>query len=658
MRKYTFILLSIGFILIINTFDPGETGSVLAQNNNGNVSETKLSGLVYVNDLHLLKKEMFYRIRDCSELKYILTQVILYPGIFNQSLLERDRIVELAHAGKRVVIQIWFGPGLYYNWSYCSYPNIVMRQSVRDYLFPVIDSVITQIGPEHIYAIHLLEEDGHFGVDIDEPGDWRLNKGAVRSGKEDNNPYTNFVSLRKLYGGHSDWCYRVPNVAQYNSVFKAETGLDMDSLPNDPLAYPVLDRWMARRLWAGAHRVFLQHIKKKYPTIKCFIWAGLAYPWNGNAMDALRDIVDGYVADPYTDTLPTHHSLSGARVLLPEAESLILLYDSHNPAEKYLRAATAYVNGATAIGFFETGSRAILDQELWDSSVDIWKKISVLPVVRSAKPKVLIVSGNTDNGYSTSKRMLPFFRFPAALPERDAAGVNLSDYKIIVLHNCVSFRNDLALSRYNMTGYGPDDRELKNWVASGGLLVLTSPDFSIDSQFFVAEEHIVWTSNKWTPARDQPVTFTCKPHIASKYGIKSRYTLLAGVRQFSWGRGVSYDIFPIGGVTKYGKGRIVFLPIFHRDPVLINESTTDEYRNRWQIEMANYIADVVRGVAMVHDSSGLLAREITLPGESFGLTYEDESQSVKTVFDKFDQAFTSSIRLSGKLILGDLIGTK
>ena len=202
-----------------------------------NSSVLGIGGLVYVNDLQNLREGDLAKIRDGNEVEYILTQVILYPSIFSgSSVLERDRIVELSEAGKKVVIQFWFGPGGWYNWSYCSYPNIAMHKEVREYLFQVIDRAIDQIGPEHIYGAHLLEEDGFFAVDIDEPGDWRQNKGGVRSGYEDGNAYNNFRNLTRLYNISTPWARKVPNVGQYAPEFMAETGLDMHNLTNDPLS--------------------------------------------------------------------------------------------------------------------------------------------------------------------------------------------------------------------------------------------------------------------------------------------------------------------------------------------------------------------------------------------------------------------------------------
>jgi hypothetical protein len=621
-----------------------------------NQDNNTVSGLIYINDLYLLTQEQFEKVRDCREIKYVSNMMSLHPSELYTGVhaIERDRIIELAKAGKRLIIKVWFGSGGYYNWSYCSYPNIAMQQEVRDYLFSVIDNAIDRIGPEYIYGMHLLEEDGHFAVDIDEPGDWRKNKGAVRSGKEDGDVYNNFSNLRARYHGPSDWTPAVPNIAQYNSVFKAETGLDMNNVPqDDPVAYPILDRWMARRLWAGAHRAFLQHLKAKYPNIRRFVWGNIAQPWNGTDIGSLKDIVDGVISDPYQDVISIQHSLSGLKTLLPQAEHLVLLLGSPDISTKYMRAATAYLNGATAVGFFE---KALNDEKLWDANVKIWKKLSIMPVIKDARPKVLIITGNTDNGYSTSKIMLPFFKFPAVLTDRDATNVDLSQYKMVVLHYCTSFRNDIALSKYNAKGYGPDDRKLKDWVASGGLLVITSPyRFPIDSKFFLAEERIAWTTGS-SVAENFPVKFTCGARIAEKYGIKPTYTLLGGVSEISWGRNRNtlYDKLPIGGVAKYGDGKIVILPIYHRDSILLDPNTTEEFRALWKKEVANYIADVIRGVVRLYDSSGTLIQEIDSPGEPFNLEWKDKNRgiSVKVIFEWYNQKISSEIIKSGEYIMG------
>ncbi len=520
-----------------------------------------------------------------------------------------------------------------------------------DYVFEAIDKSIDQIGAEYIYGMHLLEEDGHFAVDIDEPGNWWQNKGEVRSGKEDGNPYTNFNNLRKLYGGNSDWCEDVPNVAQYYREFNKETGLNMHYLPDDPLAYPILDRWMARRLWAGAHWEFFKHLKGKYPTIKHFIWGNIAATWNGTDIGYLKDEIDGVITNPYVDTLAIHHSLSGLKAMLPDAEHLILLMGSSDLAMKHIRTATAYLNGASGIGFFESATG---DQELWDASVKIWKSLSRLPVLKKAESKVLIVTGNTDNGSSTSKKMLPFFRTPTVLTMRDATRVDLNNYKVVVLHYCESFQNDVALSKYKMTGYGPDDQSLKAWVMAGGILVITAPKFLEDNQFFVSKDGIAWVTNRRPSSLNQPATFSCTPGIAAKYNIRSYYTLLATTRELIWGGTTNYDQLPIGGATVYGKGRIVIIPAYHKDTILLDENTPEEYRNKYLSEMSNYIADVIRGVAIIHDPDGHLKDEITTPRELYGLSWKDDDIdiSVKTVFDIPGQQFSSEIIKDGEKILG------
>jgi hypothetical protein len=616
----------------------------------GNIGDT-VSGLADIYNLRLLTSQQFKEVLECAELKYILVQVILHPDLTDIEEIELNRMIELARAGKRIVIQLWFGPARQYNWSYCSYPNIAMQQEVREYLFENIDKTIDKIGHENIYGVHLLEEDSQYGVDIDQPGYWWKNKGWVYSGYEDGYPSNNSANLGKLYGGQTAWNCQVPNINQYNSFFKAETNLDMNNLASDDLSYPVLDRWMAKRLWAGAHRKFLQHIKEKYPNIKRFIWGHQSYDENCTAIDALSDIVDGVIVNPYDDTLGMHHWFSGIRELLPKSEFLVILKDSLDTELKDIRVATAYLNGASAIGFFDT----LAKQETWQTSQNIWKKISELPILRATQPKVLIINNNTFSGPSTGKKMLPFFKLPTVIYTRDAAGINLSQYKIIVLHYGNSFRNDLSLLNYNMTGYGPDDNQLKNWVKSGGILVVTSPNFLEDNQFFISKEPIAWIEITDKGNDTEPGNFCCYFNIANKYNIKQcYYDMVAWQNQIVWGDGISHDNLPIGGVTEYGSGLIVILPIFHNDNVLLDKQISDEYKVQCYKDMAYYIADVIRGVAMFHDPTGLWANEIVSQSEPFGLLLDDENNDikVKVIFDIFNQDFSCNIYKGGNLILG------
>lgn len=612
-----------------------------------NSSVLGIGGLVYVNDLHTLTEEDFAKIRDGKEVEYILNQVILYPSIFSgNNARERDRIIELAEAGKKVVIQFWFGPGGWYNWSYCSYPNIAMQKEVRDYLFQVIDRAIDQIGPEHIYGAHLLEEDSYFAIDIDEPGDWRQNKGAVRSGYEDGSAYTNFGKLNKLYGIYGPWDPKVPNVGQYSPEFMAETGLDMYNLRSS-LAWAVSKQWVKHRLWAGAHKEFFKHLEEKYPTIRKFVWGGGGL-LSGSTMDGLRDVVDGVITDLYWWSYGNHLGYSYMRTLLPDAEHLTILWGKADEADKRHRFATAYLNGISAAGFFEdlgSGAASFMNPGRWAVNKRIFQDISRLPV---AKPQheILIITANIDNGFSTTPIMLPIFRLPANVYYRDAAELGLSEYKMIVLQSCTSYRNDLALSRYNMFAFGPDDQRLEDWVASGGILVMTSTNYSSSAEFFLAKKGLLWT----VPGYDvtQPVTYSCSSSVARKYNIKSSYTLLTAARRLQWGSGVYVDQLPIGGVMEYGRGRIVIIPAFLPLGPFLALPLNERYER--QREIAYYIADVVRGVAMLHDQSGHLAEQIVSPGEPFGLAWEDKANgiTVRIVFDRFNQTPSSEITIGNR----------
>ncbi len=619
-----------------------------------------IGGLVYIGELYGggFTEQLFARLRDAKEIEYVVVQVLLYPNIFSGGdALERDRIIELAHAGKKVVVQFIWGARGWYNWSYHSYPNIAMQKEVRDHLFQVIDRAIDQIGPEHIYGAHMNEEDCASWVDIDEPGDWRQNKYGIRSGYEDGNIYNNFYNITRLYNINTAWHPKVPNVGQYAPEFMAETGFDMYK-PPDNLALEVRMQWMRYRLWAGAHREFFKHLDEKYPTIRKFVWGGGGTNC-GITMYGLRDVVDGVITDIYTWTYHNYHGYSNIKTMLPDAEHLTILWGQGvDENRRRYHVATAYISGVSGVGFFEGdymhGAASFTVDKLWAVNKRIFQDISRLPV---AKPEteILMITGNTSNGYSTSPYMFPIFKHPAIAFYQDTGQLDLSEYKMIVLHWCTSSRNDLALSRYNMCAYGPDDQTLEDWVASGGILVITPKNGHLltnqefNTRFFVVKKGLAWTTMRYGGYPGfEPGTFSCSPSVAQKYNIKPSYTLWTSVGQLEWGDGVYPDRLPIGGVMEYGSGRIVIIPANFRSEAMCDLPL--EERAMWFKAMAYYIADVLRGLAMLHDRSGHLAEEIVSPGEPLGLAWEDKANgvTVRTVFEAFGQTGHSEISIGNR----------
>ncbi len=88
-----------------------------------------------------------------------------------QRVIRRTR--EAREANKRIVAQLWYGGWGRCNWSYYSLAHIAMDPKIReDFFRNVLDPTIDRLGPENLYAVHLLEETGmQFGTDLDEPGD-------------------------------------------------------------------------------------------------------------------------------------------------------------------------------------------------------------------------------------------------------------------------------------------------------------------------------------------------------------------------------------------------------------------------------------------------------------------------------------------------------
>lgn len=567
-------------------------------------------GCIYAGDLHRMSKDALATFYDSTTLQYCLTQVNMNEEDHTE---EFEVLRDAVRHGKRIIVQFWFGPDGKYNWSYCGYPQLAMQQESRDYLFSAIDAEIQKLGPEYIYGVHMLEEDAvALGLDISTPGDWRQNRGEIRSGSMEGSTYDVYPALNAKYAeGGLLWNMREPSIAQYSAIMKKE----LKQQESESVMFMMAERWISRRLWAGAHREFLKFIQGRYPGIKRGVWGGLANSYGIANIAELSDIINFVVTDCYASIWLTQNYIRGLKILAPDAK-LFVLTDGMESGVKQSNALLMDIIGVDHGGFFEN-----LDKPSLVESHNALATLSKYPPITN-KPKILIVTGNTDNGLSTSIIMCPCYSFVDMIFYKEAYNANLSNYRIIHLHQAYTIDQSSMIRQFGIKAWGVDDAELENWVKAGGILAVTCSWMWDKSSCFIPKNRVFWHES--TQVNNYQNTAFKTPQATSfYYNLKPEYRLTCGISETK--TGMPNIPLAVGNVTAYGSGIIVNLPIFVQ-----NNSSNSETK-----AIAEYIADIMREVAKSHDPA--LMNCIKASDEPFALKYRQSNFQAQIVYDIFNQ---------------------
>ncbi|NLO75119.1 MAG: hypothetical protein GX100_13565 [candidate division WS1 bacterium] len=560
------------------------------------------SGVCYFK-LGTLSEEAYQRLLQAPEVTYLMCQEAV-GSTLDPLTVQRAR--ELTAAGKKIVLQLWYGPSGRYNWSYHSYPALALDSEAQRDFFAGVDKTLRSLGPENVYAVHLLEEDGWFGANVDGPGDWRLDKEGLAPGNswDDGNCYSNYQYARKR--GHNPWSEWTPSVRRFADVFLQDTGLDM-RLSAAPLLfdYHVLDRWMGRRLWAGCKIALAKHMQAEYPHVRNFVWGCVAWSAEPFQADgpALREHISGAVQDPYGTP---HHNYVALRAMLShlrDPENVCLMWGTTDRKFKESRLTSAYVTGAHALGFYEDkGGPSPESPDRWEMNLELFRKFNSLPVFR-AQRRVYYAFGNDANGPITGFNELPLFTFPEVSTAKECYDCEIEKYDIIVLHQISLCDQQEYQRKYRLPGPGLDRERVKAWVRDGGVLGLlqSGPDFLLEEGFIVR--------NPEPAGMTEAAEIPTPPAAQQALGMLPSYRLQVP----TLGRFVGADRpevinLPVGVLVRYGKGAIYCEPeppASSRDAVKL---------------MPPYHADVLRGaLAMVGKKD--LAAEVILPRDQISTPY-------------------------------------
>ena len=467
-------------------------------------------------------EERWQRILNTPEVTYLCSQVSApAPG-------ERviRRVHEAATAGKRVVLQLWWGGSGRHNWSEFSLAHIAMDPAIRARFFAeVTDPLLEAVGPRNVYGAHLLEETGmQFGVDLDVPGaPDDLTDGDDNGSNWDQPTWLNHGAVPGYIGGPY-----VPNIRRYNTQFKRDTGFDM----REAAIWPSNGGWAAYREWvshhleAGAMVAFADHLHAKYPGIKAFTWD--AVDWGGagaNNMRAMAGKVDGLIMDPYTNAHGIFAAVRAPRLIDPDLEIITVLWgcDDEPAGEMLNRAAAAYAGGANVISFF--GDKSYEDETTWRRRVAQFAPFTKLRPYK-IRPPVLLITRHA----SWLQRLSGFAWFDI-ISDLEAAAVDLSPYALVVCYA------------------SPSHPSLAGYVRKGGRLLTTGPVRFMLEEGLIGEKHLA------THPRREEIDYAPSPWWRENLGLDALYRLELR-RRFMYESAVPGAHAEHALLIPYGKGEI------------------------------------------------------------------------------------------------------
>ncbi|MDD4559083.1 MAG: hypothetical protein PHX89_09160, partial [bacterium] len=565
------------------------------------------------------------------ETGYVMTTL----RIGQEKGLATERIAELAAHGKKIVLQLFWGPGGRYNWSYHSLVAIPFEKEVRADLFAGIDKTIEAVCSENIYAVHLLEEMGWFGIDICHAGDWHLNKYGILSGAQD-------CTLYAIWKASKDckWSPAAPNIARQNATFQRMTGLDMKSSSSwDFEERYIFDRW-CRQVSAMAEMAFFEHIKNKYPGIKCFTWHVIRQeqnPLKSSEASLMATCIDGAVFNPYSSLLSCYYGSFGpALTLYPNKEIIGVMwggFDSKN--YRHARMTMAYLSGSKGLGFWE-GNKTIRGEgdgaysdlypwpaggqamdykvpEIWKLNTAIFKKLSHLPRFDRSHSRILLL-GEPEGGPHTIINAFSGYKSIDIVPPGYEQMIRLLDYDLVIGHlNSFSDYNYWQ-NKYGMPGPGLDMRKTEEYVKNGGLLLLSGGAISQDGKLFLNK--YLFSTKKF---QDIELRYKPEPVLGKKLNLEASYALELLQRTVKVTKAENIQGDQFGYLISHGKGYVYYFPLY-RNRREKNEQSLQDYRT--------LLRDLSRGLLELAGKKSVADKFVCPKGYDF-MEVENKSGSIK-----------------------------
>ncbi|HOJ38903.1 MAG TPA: hypothetical protein PK644_00355, partial [bacterium] len=508
--------------------------------------------MIYPYQVNRLSQEQFERFCQ-SEARYLGLQMMVRPGVPDQ--LTVKRIARAAACGKKVILQIWFGPGEPFSWERYNFPNMALDEKIAAEFFSrAIDPLLKSLGPENLHAVHLLEETGmQFGWDVDMPGRPERDDDGYENGNAYDNP-ANFLWTRSLSGPD------VLTIRRYNELFRKETGLDMRYYPVwSEQEMAVYRKWVQQRMEAGAHLSFARYIHRKYPGLRVYAFNG------GQALITQSQGLDGHFLDPYANTLWVYTALRDCRMVMRPEEELVAMVWGNREKPAHLRLAqmaAAYLAGADILSTF--GDRE-LEEEKWLETVHT----SVKPFLKLPRfqhqPPFLVLHGKS---FGATLQHAYFWITGLAwfdtCPDWAEETVSLKPYQAIL-------------------SWGLWHKDLLDWVKSGGTLLLVVP----------AARQLSTAGFSSVSARRERKTFLYRPDgwMRENLRLQENYPLDVDIfAKFQVPDGRQDEFIYL---KQYGQGLIVVLTaLCHVQPPWQYEESWENYRK--------LLTDLCRGALVYH----------------------------------------------------------
>ena len=474
------------------------------------------------------------RMLKAPEITYICSQF----ACNHISDRERRRVREASRAGKRVVAQLWYGGWGDQTWSYYSLAHIAMDPKIRqDFFDRILDPTIEALGPENLYAAHLLEETGmQFGVDIDEAGDPEdLWDGNDNGSNWDQPSWLGRGGVRGYIGGPY-----VVNIRRYNEPFRHDTGLDMRRCPVwNGAAWQAYRRWVSMNLEAGAHVAFAKHLHKKYPKVKAFAWDSIATDGCGATnIEAMREHLDGIIMDPYSNSHGIYNSVRAPRMVAPHLEIVAILWGVNDKpkGEMLNRAVSAYLGGADVIGFFGDKTAYTSDASA-KRRIDMFRPFTKLRPFEH-QPKVLLVTGRTQD-FGGSPAMMTHLACYDITTHNEGHLVDLKRYELVIL-------------------YEAWHRDIEPYVKGGGLVLIVSP--YRDLKFIEKERYLVRPRRRDTAWGRKDIEYRPSAWWREHMHLQAHYPLTLAYR-VAWKAGRKDVQQDLAFVFDVGKGTVCYAPL-------------------------------------------------------------------------------------------------
>lgn len=517
-------------------------------------------GGVYLYRFNLAREpdadqERWQRMLKTPEVTYLCSQVSAPdPG---EKVVRRVR--EAAAAGKRVVLQLWWGGSGRYNWSKYSLAHIAMDPEIREQFFDeVIDPLIDRVGAENVYGAHLLEETGmQFGVDLDVPGvPGDLTDGDDNGSNWDQPSWLGVGGVVGYIGGPY-----VPNILRYNEQFKRDTGFDMReaAIWRHDGGWPAYREWVSKNLEAGAMVAFADHLHAKYPTIKAFTWDSI--DWGGagaNNMRAMAGKIDGIIMDPYTTAAGIYAAVRAPRLIDPKVEIIAVLWgcDDKPAGEMLNRAVASYAGGSDVVMFY--GDKSYEKAGSWQARVRQFAPFTKLPPYEISPPVLLITMH-----YTWQNRLTGFAWFDA-ISRLEAGPIDLSRYDLVVLY---------------ADGSHP---KLQEYVRNGGRVLAMNP------LPFLFDEGLVQEKKLSTHPRKEDLDYRPTNWWREKLHLDEHYPLHVSRR-------LTYE----PGAANVRKDHVLLIPYGKGEICLVQCQTGNHFSPPERLEgLRRLLADLARGLLL------------------------------------------------------------